>query len=400
MRKINLTNFQVATSLTARDINRRIILNVIRTRQPVSRADVARLTGLQRSTVSLIADQLIEEGWIAEGELGRLPRGRRPIYLYMNAERGGIIGVNVRPVNTTIALADLNGKFLDQETFPTEKDPAVFIEELTARVKALMKRHPDTTFEGLGVSVPGRINNKTHRLAVAPNLGWRDVDIKTPLEKATRLSVEVENAANACALAENYFGQSDGVDNLIAVTVSEGIGTGIITNGQMVSGSSGMAGEFGHVSLDPSGPRCRCGNRGCWEAMASNTAALRRYSEITAAGNGAGKTRGKKLTFDGLVQLASEGDRNALKALDETARNLARGLAMLVTGFEPNRVVIVGEITRLWDRLGPVIHQTIRECGVCSQATQVLPVDDALQPRLRGTVALVLEKHLGAPAVA
>jgi len=399
MRKINLTNFQVATSLTARDINRRIILNVIRTRQPVSRADVARLTGLQRSTVSLIADQLIEEGWIAEGELGRLPRGRRPIYLYMNAERAGIVGVNVRPGGTTIALADLNGKFKDQETFLTERNPEDFLADLTNRVKGLIARHPGTTFEGIGVSVPGRVSRNTQRLTLAPNLGWKEIDLKTPLERATGLSVEIENAANACALAENYFGQHAAeIDNLIAVTVSEGIGTGIIANGQLLRGTSGMAGEFGHVSLDSTGPECRCGNRGCWEVMASNTAALRLYGE--GEGKPEGRGKGSKLTFEQLIQQAQGGDAKALKAIDEMAKNLGRGLSMLVTGFEPSVIVMVGEITRLWDRVGPIINKAMQECGMSSKQTRLTPVDDALQPRLRGTVALVLEKHLCAPAVA
>nr|MBA2339258.1 MarR family transcriptional regulator [Pyrinomonadaceae bacterium] len=119
MRKIDLTSFQVATSETARDINRRIVLDMIRTRQPISRADLARLSGLQRSTISVITEQLIEEQWITEGAFGYLPRGRKPRFLHLNVERAGIIGINVRPMSTTIALADLNARFIAQESFPT-----------------------------------------------------------------------------------------------------------------------------------------------------------------------------------------------------------------------------------------------------------------------------------------
>ncbi len=406
MRKINLRDFQVATSLTARDINRRIILNVIRLKQPLSRADVARLTGLQRSTVSLIADQLIEEGWIVEGAFGRLPRGRRPIFLQLNTDHARILGVNVRPSQTTLAVADLNGLFLAQETIATDEDPKEFVRNLAAQVKALIKRHPGVTFEGIGVSLPGRVNTETDRLVTAPNLGWRDIDFKTPLEKATRLPVEVENAANACALAETYFGQhAQEIDNLIAVTVSEGIGTGIIANGQLVRGMAGMAGEFGHVSLDPQGPPCKCGGRGCWEALASNAAAVRDYTKaVGSGGNGSKghKGSGATVSFDDVLRLAETGDKRAGDVLDEMARQLGAGLAMLATGFAPDLIAVVGEVTRAWDRVGPIIAKTVQERTHCMLGieTRIAPVDETNQPRLRGTVALVLEKHFGAPRVA
>src|SRR5215475_13097231 len=116
MRKIDLSSFQVATSETARDINRRIILNLIRTRQPISRADLARYTGLQRSTISAITEQLIAEQWLTEGAFGQAPRGRKPRFLHLNNERAGVIGVNIRPRLTTLALTDLNARFISQES--------------------------------------------------------------------------------------------------------------------------------------------------------------------------------------------------------------------------------------------------------------------------------------------
>ena len=124
MRKIDLTNFQVATSETARQINRRITLNFLRHNQPMSRADLSRRSGLQRSTVSAIVDQLITEGWVTEGAIGRLPRGRRPRFLHLNVERTGIVGVNLRPETTTVGLANVDARFEAQRSFPTPSDPA------------------------------------------------------------------------------------------------------------------------------------------------------------------------------------------------------------------------------------------------------------------------------------
>src|SRR5262245_7890274 len=141
---------------------------------------------------------------------------------------------------------------------------------------------PDIAYEGIGVSLPGRVELTTQRLVFAPNLEWADFDLKAPLERATGLPVELENAANACALAEVWFGRTHGVRNLVAVTVSEGVGTGLILNHQLVQGSSGMAGEFGHTTIIENGRKCSCGNRGCWEVYASNSAAVRYYAESDA----------------------------------------------------------------------------------------------------------------------
>src|SRR6185503_5797026 len=155
MRKIDLSSFQVATSETARDINRRIILNLIRTRQPISRADLARHTGLQRSTISVIIEQLMTEQWITEGALGHVPRGRKPRFLHLNNERAGIIGINVRPRSSTLALTDLNARFITQDSIPTPSDPKIFLAELAERVRNLRKSHSQIYCEGIGVSLPG-----------------------------------------------------------------------------------------------------------------------------------------------------------------------------------------------------------------------------------------------------
>jgi predicted NBD/HSP70 family sugar kinase len=410
MRKINLSSFQVATSETARDINRRIILNLVRTRQPISRADLARYTGLQRSTISVITEQLITEQWITEGALGHAPRGRKPRFLHLNNERAGIIGVNVRPKLTTLALTDLNARFVTQDSIPTASDPQIFLRELSERIQNLRRAHPQIYCEGIGVIIPGRVDRNTQHLVFAPNLGWRDVDIKNsrdvdirqPLEDATGLPVEVDNAANACALFEMWFGKySEGMHDLIALTVSEGIGTGILTNGQLICGLTGMAGEFGHVSLNEDGPLCRCGNRGCWEVYASNTAAINYYAQ---AANGSRNGRSQQETYvptiDDLLRLCSLRDPKATEAIDRMAHYLGVGISMLITGFAPSLIVVTGEVTQAWDRIGPIINRIVAEKSPRAAATQITPLDELAQPRLRGAVALVLQKHFVAPSVA
>ncbi len=379
---------QVASSEVVRDINRRVVLNLVRTRQPISRADLARASGLQRSTISLIIEQLIAEKWVLEGATVRLPRGRRPTFLRLNDDRV-IISVDIRPVHSTVALADANGKFTSHEVVATSPDPEVTLNRLVSAIQRIQESCHSKMVEGVGISLPGRFDPARNRLVFAPNLKWPDIDIRDPIEERTGLDVAVENAANACALAEVWFNRTDECRNMVVITVSEGIGTGILANGQLVSGANGMAGEFGHVPLDPEGPLCGCGRHGCWEAFASNRAALRYYCAP-------GEIDGS-ISFSDLLNRADQGDRRAEEALSEMAHYLGWGMRMLVAGLAPERIVVVGDVTRSWPRFGSVIEAEIRAQVLPGAIVpKLVPVYEDGTARLRGTVALVLQKHFTA----
>src|SRR6266568_253351 len=182
MKRIDFTNTQVASSQTARDINRGVVLNLIRRRQPISRADLARVSGLQRSTVSLITEQLIRERWVVHGPIGRLPRGRRPRFLRLN-DRKAILVADLRPDQTRLGVADVNGNFLSQEMMPTTSDPRATAKGLAKRMLHLMNVHSDLVFEGVGISLPGRVSEKTQHVIFAPNLRWPDFDLKSAIRK-------------------------------------------------------------------------------------------------------------------------------------------------------------------------------------------------------------------------
>ena len=397
MRKIDLNNFQVATSETARDINSRIILNFVRKYQPISRADLMRHSGLQRSTVSVITEQLIGEKWLREGAIGASLRGRRPTMLHLNEDRAGIFGINIQPLSTDLALADLSGQFLAQETIPTPRNSAIFVKQIASRVHEWIATHPMMAYEGIGVSLPGRVDLSSQKFVFAPNLNWHAADLKGQLEAATGLSVSMENAANACALSEFWFGKhADGVNNLVVVTVSEGIGVGMILNGQLVRGTSGLAGEFGHVALTEDGPQCGCGNHGCWEVYASNLAAVRYYNETGSRG----QERKPVQTFRELLQVNAHEDPRAKKALERMAEYLGRGIAMLVAGLAPDVIVIVGDVTQVWGQVGPIVTDVIRRRASTHPSVKIIASGNTSQPRLRGIVALVLQRYFAVPAVA
>jgi len=377
-----------ASSEVVRDINRRLVLNLIRTRQPLSRADLARHSGLQRSTVSLIVEDLIAEDWVIEGPTARLPRGRRPTFLHLNEDRV-ILSIDLRPTQITTAMADVNGKFTSQEIFPTPADPHAAVAGIIARLRYIMKTSAGKKIEGVGIALPGRFDSDTNRLVFAPNLNWPDFDLAGPIAEATGLDVVMENAANACVLAAAWFHNQNGAKDLVVLTVSEGIGAGLFVNGALARGYRGMAGEFGHVPIDGSGPLCGCGSRGCWEVFGSNRAALRYYSEDS--GRDAG------ISFIDLLALAGENDQNAIRALDRMAQYLGRGMRLIVAGLAPERIIVIGDLTRSWARFGPIIEAEVQaQVLPGGVAPEITPAHEDGLARLRGTVALVLQKHFGA----
>jgi len=385
MRRTHIHGVQGATSETARGINRGIVLNLIRRRQPISRADLARASGLQPSTVSLITEQLIREKWVIYGSVGRLPRGRRPTFLQLN-ERRALLALDLRPSLSTVAVADVNGRFLERQSIPTPATPEIAEKVFSERFLRMIADHPELLFEGIGVVIPGRFDEKRSKVVFAPNLKWPEFNLKDPLEKATGLAVKMENAANACVLAEVWFSQV-AARNLLAVTISEGVGVGIFIDGHLLHSANGMAGEFGHVPLDPSGPVCGCGSRGCWEVYASNWASLRSYGASDPA---------KGPTFEDLLSLAEAGDQHALRALDHMAEQIGRGMRMVIASLSPEEIVFVGEFTRLWDHVRPTIERAVKEAVLVGEPPLVRPA--AAEPsvaRLRGTVAMVLQEHFG-----
>jgi predicted NBD/HSP70 family sugar kinase len=381
----------VASSETAREINRDILLHAIHLHQPVSRADLARLTGLQPSTVSVIIGQLIEEEWVLPGALGRLPRGRRPTFVTLN-DRHVTLAIDLRPENANLAMVDINGKILSRDSVPllaqsgSKTDVRKAIQNIARAVRPLRTACGDREFHGVGVSVSGRVDQKTHRLLFSPNVPWAQIDLHSELEKALETPIEMENAANACLFSERWFGNFGGAANIIVVSVSEGIGTGLLVDGRVVRGRDDMAGEFGHMALEESGPVCGCGNTGCWETFASNRAGLRYYRELVP--------ESKLTSFQELLELAKGGDVRALRSIDRMTTCLARGLSMLSAGLAPEVIIVVGDCTALWSRICPLLESRLIAKSFTPRTPRVVAAMDGDAARLRGAAALVLHKVL------
>lgn len=408
MRKINPHDFSIATRTTSREINRRIALNLVREHQPISRADLARRMKIGRGVVSVLVNELIAQGLIYEGAFGEAARGRKPTFLHVRTEDRIVVGVDVRFSRTYVMLSDFGGRQIALETFNTIFSPSTFVKELAKRVLRLLKTHCPTPYcEGIGVVVPGMVDHSTGRVLNAPALGWHDVAIRDALAQATGLPVHVENAAKACALAQMWLGRNDAASahSFAYVSVSDGVGVGVVINGELVRGHNHIAGEFGHVPLSIDGPRCMCGSAGCWEAYVSNIATLLRYW-----GRDLSKVRpksvlevgGKGFTIEDLIALARAGDAKAMEAIQTTARYLGLGLATVVKALNPARLYVGGEITAAWDLIEKTVRAALTERSLTKAAAKTsIYISTAVEhPRLRGATALVAAPTYAAPRVA
>jgi predicted NBD/HSP70 family sugar kinase len=392
MRHVHPQTLHVATRGTTREINRRIALNLIRTNQPISRADLARLMGTRRGAVSLLVNELIRDGAIFEGATGEAKRGRKPTFLYVDSRKRCVVAVDIRPTRTFVMVTDLVGRQLASVTsFPTERDPKRFVAGLVKRVKAILVEHKDLgRCQGVGVVVPGMVESETGCVLLAPNLGWRNLRLRDPIAAALGVPVQIENSGKACALAQLWAaGEAKAPSNFVYITVSDGLGVGIVLGGEVVRGQHNIAGEFGHVPLNIDGPRCGCGATGCWEAYVSNLATLSRYfgrdlRERPVSADGA-------LTVDDLIARARGGDGKALAALLSTARYLGLGLGSVVNAIDPSHVYIGGEITAAWDLIEATVRSGLAERALTSSAgaTPITIVPPEQYPRLRGAAALI-----------
>lgn len=389
MKKIYLSRAksQIARHNTIRDINKQIVLNYVRVRSPISRAEIARETSLQRSTVSAIVDELQNEGLIEELGTGDSTGGRKPTLLRLRTGVPVAIGVDVTPRVTTVALADLSGTILESEKFPTSSDIEYMNTQIVSKVKRFVEMYPNANLE-VGISIPGIADPAGGTIVYVPYFQWSNWDIGKQIEDAVGVPVVIDNDANAVAIAELWFGDDEikKTRNFVMILVSEGIGTGIIIDGEVYRGEFGAAGEFGHMFVGENAPVvCSCGRRDCWEAHASEKAILKRY----ASGNGPG-TNGN-IDIDHLIGLAINGETRAVQTLRDSAHYLGIGISNLIVGFSPQAIVVSGNIVRAWDVMKADLH-ILAGRSIRDELTNPAIVPSSLgdDPTVLGSIALVL----------
>lgn len=406
MRKINTRSFRLATRSTFREINRKIVLNLIREHQPISRAELARRMKVRRGSLTPIVRDLIAGNEVIETGRAVAARGRRPTLLRIQTTGRLAVALDIRPTRSSVVLADFGGSILRRDAFATLENPDEMARELGTRINALLNggSELDGTCHGIGIVVPGMVDRRGGRVLYAPRLGWRNVELREALASRVKVPVFVESAPIACALARLWSVKGEGtrsVNNFAYVSVSDGVGVGIVVSGEVLRGEDHTAGEFGHVSLDPHGPQCACGKRGCWEAFACNSATSARYvAEVSNGGSRAGR-RGPLPPVEEIIRRAQRGESAAQRALAATGREIGRGLAAVVNAVNPKRIYLGGEVTAAWDLLEGSMREALNEGTITDAArkTPIIPDPSPAEYRLLGAVALVSAPNYAAPRV-
>ena len=397
-RKPNLADVKAAGHDMLRLVNRRILLNILSDRQPISRAEIAKISGLNKATISTITGELLKDSFIIEEGSGRTTPigGKPPTPLRLNGMRFGLFGLDIRADESVLALSDFNNRLISRVSFETGSDAVVFLNKIGKEIRKLRSKHDNfVEFPGIGVSLPGLVDNHSGKFLLSVVLPWRDVPVVHLLEKATNLPVIIDNSARCSALAEIWHGKAQyaQVRDLLYVSVSTGLACGMVIDGGLYRGGNNTAGQFGHIPIDLNGAECRCGQRGCWDLYASDKATITRY--LGLRGGGAKRVP----TMRKLMELVDSGDPAATEAVRETARYLGIGITGLINGLDPEVVVIGGEITKGWGLIEPIIVEETKRSLLAPRSHGVAIRRSAFEvrPSLKGALTLIQNNLLSVP---
>ncbi len=347
-----------------RKVNKSLILSALRLHAPISRAELATLTGLNRSTVSNIIKDLMDEGLVWEQELKDSKVGRPSISLNLRPDGGAIIGVEINVDFISILLTNFVATPLYQDYIRFDSTlPHIDVLRLAEQAVEQAISHASQQHMrllGVGVGMPGLVDVERGELIFAPNLGWHDVPLRLMWNQRFRCPVYIENEANLAAIGEYYFGIAHNVDHFIYLSSGVGLGGGIMIHGKLFRGWNGYAGELGHMRRDPDGELCGCGRRGCWETQVGPKAVLRRVKNTLLRGGHEPGPDLNDLTFENIVTQALAGNPVCLEAIEEVAANLGTGIADIADIFNPEMVVIGGLLCQAREILQPVIERTVR----------------------------------------
>ncbi|WP_405102366.1 ROK family protein [Oceanobacillus sp. FSL H7-0719] len=317
--------------------NKFIVLEKILHNFPISRADIASSTGLNKGTVSSLVNELLKEDIISESGPGKSSGGRRPVMLLFNQLAGYSIGIDLGVNYILGVLTDLKGKICaEQQTNFSNLTYEEILEEMYKITDSLIAAAPESPYGivGIGIAVPGVVN-KDKKIMLAPNLNWRNVDLKSTFEQRYSVPVTIENEANAGAYGEKNFGIGKSFNNIIYVSVGIGIGVGLILNGQLYRGNNGFSGELGHMTIEVNGSKCSCGNEGCWELYASERALLLNAERI-----GLKRNKQSEITLESIIDACNNGESEAIQLFENIGKYLAVGLNNIINTFNPEQVII------------------------------------------------------------
>ena len=393
---MNSDNVNIITgnSKILRGINRAMILNIIREMQPISRSNIAKLTGLNKSTVSSIISEILNEDLIFEQESADQNVGRNPINLFLKLNKYHVGAINIDSSITRYAVADIDGSIKGEAIIDTDsKNPEKFVEICIIELLKLCNKLNLDGLKGLGVNIAGIVDSKNLIVNFAPNLGWEDFNIGEAIRKVLPniKNISVGNDAKSSALAELWFGNHKiDLSNFVFLSIGPGIGSGIVVENKLMNGEYQASGEFGHMIIFEGGDLCTCGNKGCWEAYASDRAIVSQYLA---------KKSGKldhnvDFMAQDIIDMAKKKDELSIEVLKQTGFYLGLGIANIIKAIDPHAIIIGGKITQVWDIIYPEILTVVTQRAYFGRKIiiKILPTSLTVLPSLLGAATLAIEE--------
>jgi glucokinase-like ROK family protein len=394
--------YQTGDQALVRQINLSLVMNILRTQAPISRAALAQATGLNKATVSDLVFDLMERGFIREVGMKSSGTGRPATLLTLHPAAGFIVSCEIAVDFIEVLVTDFAPEVVWQvkERISPEQGQQAILERTLALLFQAIERGQAaaTSLFGVAIGVPGMVDSESGTLLFAPNLGWNNVELLDFFKKANfGAPVFVDNEANLAALGEHYFGAARGYDNVLYLSGNIGLGGGVVRDGHLCRGVSGVASEFGHMTMNPEGELCNCGNRGCWETQVSQKALYRYVDEFISTGKKSTlEYTSGSYSVETIVDAARMGDEAAIQALEKTGRHLGIGIASLLNALNPELVVLGGMLSLAADFLLPVVETEIQNRALRwnRESARVVRAAHGSDACVKGGIAVVYQSVL------
>lgn len=399
-----MTRNKTGNNKFLKEFNQKAILDLIRIHNAISRAELSQLTGLSPTAIGIIASSLLEEGYIHETDIGESKGGRRPVLLELKPDSFYSVGVDLDVNYINIILMDITGKPVCERNLSRSEnigfeDTVIEIEDTVQKMLVDFSIETDKLL-GIGMSIAGMVNNDLCKIVLAPNLGWKDISIKPFLKKFLNIPIFIENEAMSSAICENWIGMCQGINNFVCINVKSGIGAGIFTGGRLYRGTSGSAGEVGHIIVDENGPRCGCGNYGCLETLASTDRIVESTKKLIRQGVVSSLNAIENvdvINIDSIVQAAKDGDAASRSILLESARYLGLAISNIVNTLNPSKIILGKEFVKYSDIVLDYIKDVVEHKALKSPSSivQIMASEIGERSSVLGAAIIPLKVFFG-----
>ena len=406
------TTRQTGDQALVRQINLSLIMQTLWTESPISRARLSQKTNLNKTTVSDLVKELNDHGFVREIGTQSSGAGRPGTLLDLNPSAGYIVSCEIAVDYLEVLVTDFAPHVIWQIKEPTAlgASQSEVLERMIALLREGVERGKPSANKLLGIAlgVPGMVDQSTGTILFAPNLKWRNVPVLSMLEKESfGAPIFVDNEANMAALGEHFFGAAREYSEILYLSGNIGLGGGFLSNGYLRRGANGVAAEYGHMTMDPHGELCNCGNYGCWETMVSQVGLYKKVIHAIEGGEPSVlsekiERQWERLSVELIVEAAQAGDRVAIRALEEIGHSLGIGIASLLNALNPEIVVLGGILSIASDFLFPVVNEEIQKRALPwnRETVKIIRAAHGSDAAVKGGIATVYQSVLSRAAPA